>query len=325
VTDVPVLTVEALVKHFPLGHGRAVKAVNSISFQIDRGEALALVGESGSGKTTVGRCVLRLIEPTSGAISFRGEDILAMAPEQFRQRRRHLQLVFQEPYDSLNPRMRIGRILDEPMMLAGRGTPTARLSRAHDLLDMVGLGRSFIDLYPHQLSGGEQQRVGIARAIATDPDLVVLDEPTSALDVSVRAEILDLLVDLQARLGCAYLFISHDLTAVRRVCQRVAVMYLGRIVETARTSDIFERPLHPYSRALLSSVLYPDPAREQARFLLTGEIPSPIDLPAGCPLYARCPWGRPACDLSVPPLEALLPDRHVACFRAREENGIGVR
>jgi len=295
-TDVPVLTVEALVKHFPLGHGRAVKAVNGISFQIDRGEALALVGESGSGKTTVGRCVLRLIEPTSGAISFRGEDILAMAPEQFRQRRRHLQLVFQEPYDSLNPRMRVGRILDEPMMLAGRGAPTARSSRAHDLLD-----------------------------IATDPDLVVLDEPTSALDVSVRAEILDLLVDLQARLGFAYLFISHDLTAVRRVCQRVAVMYLGRIVETARTSDIFERPLHPYSRALLSSVLYPDPAREQARFLLTGEIPSPIDLPPGCPLYARCPWARPACDLSVPPLEALLPDRHVACFRAREENGIGAR
>ena len=324
-TDVPVLTVEALVKHFPLGHGRVVKAVNGVSFQIDRGEALALVGESGSGKTTVGRCVLRLIEPTSGAISFRGEDILAMAPEQFRQRRRHLQLVFQEPYDSLNPRMRIGRILDEPLMLAGRGAPAARFSRTHDLLDMVGLGPSFIDLYPHQLSGGEQQRVGIARAIATDPDLVVLDEPTSALDVSVRAEILDLLVDLQARLGFAYLFISHDLTAVRRVCQRVAVMYLGRIVETARTSDIFERPLHPYSRALLSSVLYPDPAREQARFLLTGEIPSPIDLPPGCPLYARCPWARPACDLSVPPLEALLPDRRVACFRAREENGIGAR
>ena len=324
-TDVPILTVEALVKHFPLGHGRAVKAVNGISFQIDRGEALALVGESGSGKTTVGRCVLRLIEPTSGAISFRGEDILAMAPEQFRQRRRHLQLVFQEPYDSLNPRMRVGRILDEPLMLAGRGAPAARFSRTHDLLDMVGLGPSFIDLYPHQLSGGEQQRVGIARAIATDPDLVVLDEPTSALDVSVRAEILDLLVDLQARLGFAYLFISHDLTAVRRVCQRVAVMYLGRIVETARTSDIFERPLHPYSRALLSSVLYPDPAREQARFLLTGEIPSPIDLPPGCPLYARCPWARPACDLSVPPLEALLPDRRVACFRAREENGIGAR
>ncbi len=324
-TGASVLAVQALVKHFPVGHGRAVKAVNGVSFQIERGEALALVGESGSGKTTVGRCVLRLIEPTSGAIAFRGDDILTMTPEQFRGRRRHLQLVFQEPYDSLNPRMPIGRILDEPLMLAGRGSPAARLSRVQDLLDMVGLGRSFIDLYPHQLSGGEQQRVGIARAIATDPDLVVLDEPTSALDVSVRAEILDLLVDLQARLGFAYLFISHDLTAVRRVCQRVAVMYLGRIVETGRTDEIFERPLHPYTRALLSSVLYPDPAREQARFLLTGEIPSPIDLPPGCPLYARCPWSRPECDLSVPPLEALLPDRHVACFRAREENGIGPR
>jgi oligopeptide/dipeptide ABC transporter ATP-binding protein len=325
VTGASVLAVQALVKHFPVGHGRAVKAVNGVSFQIERGEALALVGESGSGKTTVGRCVLRLIEPTSGAIAFRGDDILTMTPEQFRGRRRHLQLVFQEPYDSLNPRMPIGRILDEPLMLAGRGSPAARLSRVQDLLDMVGLGRSFIALYPHQLSGGEQQRVGIARAIATDPDLVVLDEPTSALDVSVRAEILDLLVDLQARLGFAYLFISHDLTAVRRVCQRVAVMYLGRIVETGRTDEIFERPLHPYTRALLSSVLYPDPAREQARFLLTGEIPSPIDLPPGCPLYARCPWSRPECDLSVPPLEALLPDRHVACFRAREENGIGPR
>jgi oligopeptide/dipeptide ABC transporter ATP-binding protein len=325
VTGASVLAVQALVKHFPLGHGRAVKAVNGVSFQIERGEALALVGESGSGKTTVGRCVLRLIEPTSGAIAFRGDDILTMTPEQFRGRRRHLQLVFQEPYDSLNPRMPIGRILDEPLMLAGRGSPAARLPRVQDLLDMVGLGRSFIDLYPHQLSGGEQQRVGIARAIATDPDLVVLDEPTSALDVSVRAEILDLLVDLQARLGFAYLFISHDLTAVRRVCQRVAVMYLGRIVETGRTDEIFEQPLHPYTRALLSSVLYPDPAREQARFLLTGEIPSPIDLPPGCPLYARCPWSRPECDLSVPPLETLLPDRHVACFRAREENGIGPR
>ena len=324
-TGASVLAVQALVKHFPVGHGRAVKAVNGVSFQIERGEALALVGESGSGKTTVGRCVLRLIEPTSGAIAFRGDDILTMTPEQFRGRRRHLQLVFQEPYDSLNPRMPIGRILDEPLMLAGRGSPAARLSRVQDLLDMVGLGRSFIALYPHQLSGGEQQRVGIARAIATDPDLVVLDEPTSALDVSVRAEILDLLVDLQARLGFAYLFISHDLTAVRRVCQRVAVMYLGRIVETGRTDEIFERPLHPYTRALLSSVLYPDPAREQARFLLTGEIPSPIDLPPGCPLYARCPWSRPECDLSVPPLEALLPDRHVACFRAREENEIGPR
>ena len=317
------LEVRELVKHFPLGHGRAVRAVNGISFHVDRGEALALVGESGSGKTTVGRCVLRLIEPTAGAIAFRGEDITAMMPEQFRRRRRHVQLVFQEPYDSLNPRMRIGKVLDEPLMLADRSSPAERGCRVRELLDMVGLGPSFIDLYPHQLSGGEQQRVGIARAIATNPDLVVLDEPTSALDVSVRAEILDLLVDLQERLGFAYLFISHDLTAVRRVCQRVAVMYLGRIVETGRTDEIFDRPLHPYSRALLSSVLYPDPTRDQPRFLLQGEIPSPIDLPPGCPLHARCPWARPECNASVPPLEAVLPGRRVACFRAREENGVG--
>jgi oligopeptide/dipeptide ABC transporter ATP-binding protein len=319
----PLLDVRQLVKHFPLGHGRAVQAVNGISFHIARGEALALVGESGSGKTTVARCVLRLIEVTSGAITFRAEDITAMSPEQFRRRRRHIQMVFQEPYDSLNPRMRVGKILDEPLMLGTSSPPAERRKRVLELLDMVGLGESFVDSYPHQLSGGEQQRVGIARAIATSPELVVLDEPTSALDVSVRAEILDLLVDLQERLGFAYLFISHDLTAVQRVCQRVAVMYLGRIVDTGRTEEIFTRPLHPYSRALLSSVLYPDPNQARTRFLLTGEIPSPIDLPPGCPLYARCPWARPACNVTVPPLEELLPERHVACFRAREENDGG--
>jgi oligopeptide/dipeptide ABC transporter ATP-binding protein len=318
----PLLHVRQLVKHFPLGHGRAVQAVNGISFAIERGEALALVGESGSGKTTVGRCVLRLIEGTSGTIVFRAEDVTAMSQEAFRHRRRHIQMVFQEPYDSLNPRRRVGKILDEPLLLGTSLAPAARRARVLEVLDLVGLGASFAGAYPHQLSGGEQQRVGIARAIATSPDLIVLDEPTSALDVSVRAEILDLLVDLQEHLALAYLFISHDLTAVRRVCQRVAVMYLGRIVETGRTDEIFARPLHPYSRALLSSVLYPDPHQERTRFVLSGEIPSPIDLPPGCALVARCPWARPACNLTVPPLEELLPERHVACFRAREENEI---
>jgi oligopeptide/dipeptide ABC transporter ATP-binding protein len=318
----PLLDVRQLVKHFPLGHGRAVQAVNGISFAIERGEALALVGESGSGKTTVGRCVLRLIERTSGTITFRAEDITAMSQEAFRHRRRHIQMVFQEPYDSLNPRMRVGKILDEPLLLGTRLSAAGRRERVLELLDMVGLAATLADAYPHQLSGGEQQRVGIARAIATSPDLIVLDEPTSALDVSVRAEILDLLVDLQERLGLAYLFISHDLTAVRRVCQRVAVMYLGRIVETGRTGEIFARPLHPYSRALLSSVLYPDPVQTRTRFLLSGEIPSPIDLPPGCALEARCPWARPACTLTVPVLDELLPERHVACFRAGEENAM---
>jgi oligopeptide/dipeptide ABC transporter ATP-binding protein len=317
-----VLEVESLVKHFPLSHRRTVKAVNGVSFHIDRGEALALVGESGSGKTTVGRCILRLIEPTEGRITFLGDDVTAMTQEQFRPRRRKIQLVFQEPYDSLNPRMRIGRILDEPLMLADRSTQAGRRARVLELLDMVGLGAGFLHLYPHQLSGGEQQRVGIARAIATNPDLVVLDEPTSALDVSVRAEILDLLTDLQERLGFAYLFISHDLTAVRRVCQWVAIMYLGKIVETGPTNEIFARPLHPYSRALLSSVLYPDPTQHRARFLLTGEIPSPIDVPAGCHLHPRCPWATGDCSRAYPPLEEILPGRHVACFLARQQNEI---
>ncbi len=317
-----VLAVENLVKYFPLSHRRTVKAVNGVSFHIDRGEALALVGESGSGKTTVGRCILRLIEPTEGRITFLGDDVTAMTQEQFRRWRPRIQLVFQEPYDSLNPRMRIGRILDEPLMLADRSAPGGRRARVLELLDMVGLGAAFLDLYPHQLSGGEQQRVGIARAIATNPDVVVLDEPTSALDVSVRAEILDLLTDLQERLGLAYLFISHDLTAVRRVCQRVAIMYLGKIVETGPTDEIFARPLHPYSRALLSSVLYPDPAHQRSRFLLTGEIPSPIDVPAGCHLHPRCPWAIDDCARDYPPLEELLPGRRVACFLARQRNEI---
>src|SRR5216117_281281 len=245
----PIVRVEHLVKHFSIARStKALQAVNDVSFSIAPGETLGLVGESGSGKTTVGRCILRLIEPTEGRITFLGDDVTAMTQEQFRPWRRRIQLVFQEPYDSLNPRMRIGRILDEPLMLADRSTPGGRRARVLELLDMVGLGAAFLTLYPHQLSGGEQQRVGIARAIATNPDLVVLDEPTSALDVSVRAEILDLLTALQQRLGFAYLFISHDLTAVRRVCQRVAIMYLGKIVETGPTDEIFARPLHPYSR-----------------------------------------------------------------------------
>lgn len=317
----PLLEVHGLVKHFPLGRRRTVKAVNGVTFQVDRGEALALVGESGSGKTTVGRCVLKLVEPTAGRVIFLGEDVTAWSQERFRRLRPHIQLVFQEPYDSLNPRMRIGRILEEPLRLAGRAGPAERQARVRALLAMVGLDEGFLDLYPHQLSGGEQQRVGIARAIATEPDLVVLDEPTSALDVSVRAEILDLLADLRERLGLAYLFISHDLTAVRRVCQRVAIMYLGRIVETGPTEEIFARPLHPYSRALLSSVLYPDPGRAPARFPLRGEIPSPITLPPGCHLAPRCPWAEPACEAAAPPLAPLLPGRWVACFRAAEMNG----
>ena len=316
------LEVSNLVKHFPMGRRQTVKAINDVSFHIDRGETLALVGESGSGKTTVGRCILRLIEPTEGRIRFAGAQVDTMSADQLRALRPRVQMVFQEPYDSLNPRMRIRKIVEEPILLGGDKTPAQRHDRVAEVLEMVRLGADSMDKYPHQFSAGEQQRIGIARAIATEPELVVLDEPTSALDVSVRAEILDLLTDLQEDLALSYLLISHDLTAVRRVCHRVAIMYLGKIVERGNADELFEQPLHPYSRALLSSVLYPDPSEQLSRFLLSGEIPSPIDLPPGCHLHGRCPWAVDTCNDAYPDAEELLPGRHVACFRAREMNAL---
>ena len=318
--DEPLLQIKKLTKSFPVGHGKILTAINDVSFDVGRGEAVALVGESGSGKTTLGRCVLRLIEPTAGAILFRGEDINELSRGRMRAFRQRVQMVFQEPYASLSPRMRIGRIVEEPLRLRKDLTTTQRAARVKEALSMVRLDPSASDYYPHQFSAGEQQRIAIARAIAVEPEVIVLDEPTSALDVSVRSEILDLLGDLQNRLHLSYLFISHDLTAVRRVCGRVVVMYLGKIVETARADEIFERPLHPYSRALLSSVLYPDPKKLLPRFMLSGEIPSPIDLPAGCHLNQRCPWATQACSRAYPSLEEIDRDRLVACFRAREMN-----
>ncbi len=316
------LEVSNLVKHFPMGRRQTVKAINDVSFHIDRGETLALVGESGSGKTTVGRCILRLIEPTEGRIRFAGAQVDTMSADQLRALRPRVQMVFQEPYDSLNPRMRIRKIVEEPILLGGDKTPAQRHDRVAEVLEMVRLRADSMDKYPHQFSAGEQQRIGIARAISTEPELVVLDEPTSALDVSVRAEILDLLTDLQEDLALSYLLISHDLTAVRRVCHRVAIMYLGKIVERGNADELFEQPLHPYSRALLSSVLYPDPSEQLSRFLLSGEIPSPIDLPPGCHLHGRCPWAVDTCNDAYPDAEELLPGRHVACFRAREMNAL---
>ena len=305
-----------------MGRRQTVKAINDVSFHIDRGETLALVGESCSGKTTVGRCILRLIEPTEGRITFAGAQVDTMSANQLRALRPRVQMVFQEPYDSLNPRMRIRKIVEEPILLGGDMTPAQRHDRVAEVLEMVRLGADSMDKYPHQFSAGEQQRIGIARAISTEPELVVLDEPTSALDVSVRAEILDLLTDLQEDLALSYLLISHDLTAVRRVCHRVAIMYLGKIVERGNADELFEQPLHPYSRALLSSVLYPDPSEQLSRFLLSGEIPSPIDLPPGCHLHGRCPWAVDTCNDAYPDAEELLPGRHVACFRAREMNAL---
>lgn len=322
-SDQTILQVEHLVKEFPAPHGQVVHAVTDVSFQVHRGEALGLAGESGSGKTTVGRCVLRLIEPTSGTIRFRGEDVTRIPAAQFRKLRAGMQLVFQEPFDSLNPRLRISEAIAEPLLMTAEMSAKQRSDRVSELLGLVGLGKGYAGLYPHQISGGEQQRVGIARAIATNPDLVVLDEPTSALDVSVRAEILNLLRDLQRRLGIAYVFISHDLTAVRRVCHRVAIMYLGKLVEEGETEDLFSRPLHPYSRALLSSVLYPNPRQERSKFLLRGEIPSPINMPTGCPLHPRCPIAIAECKTIVPPYEEKKPGRPVSCIRVNHAMAVG--
>jgi oligopeptide/dipeptide ABC transporter ATP-binding protein len=314
----PLVAVTDLVKWFPIDRGRMIKAVNGISFTIRRGEALALVGESGSGKTTTGRCLVRLLEPTSGGMRFDGHDMMTLDLRAFRRLRPRIQMVFQEPYDSLSPRMRIGRQIAEPLRMLRDLSTAERDARVVQALEMVRLGSVALERYPHQFSAGEQQRIGIARALVTRPDLIVLDEPTSALDVSVRAEILDLLSDLQERLKLAYLFISHDLTAVRRVCSQVAIMYLGKIVETGETEQIFETPLHPYSRALLSSVLYPDPRHKPPRFMLSGEIPSPIDLPTSCHLYQRCPWADRRCAAAYPPVERYGPGRRVACYRAEE-------
>ncbi len=312
------LRVEGLVKHFPLDRHRYVAAVNDVSFVIGRGETLGLVGESGSGKTTVGRCILRLIEPTAGRVWFDGRDITSLPDEQLRPLRHRLQLVFQEPFASLNPRRNVRQTVEEPLLLQGGMSARQRSDRLRETLALVHLGDRHLGRYPNQLTASEQQRVGIARAIVTHPDLVVLDEPTSSLDQTVRAEILDVLVDLQDRLGTAYLFISHDLTAVESVSHRIAIMYLGRIVESGSTQQIFGRQYHPYSRALLSAVLYPDPRRKLEPFTLRGEIPSAINPRDECALYGRCPIGLPSCTESAPPLEEVEAGHFAACFRWRE-------
>jgi oligopeptide/dipeptide ABC transporter ATP-binding protein len=310
----PLLEVCNLVKRFPVRDGRVLTAVNDVSFAIDSGEAVGLVGESGSGKTTVGRCVLRLIEPTSGKLRFNGQEVRKSTRVALRKLRAKLQMVFQDPLDSLDPRQSLSAAIEEPLSLTTDMTRGDRKARVADLLRLVGLDQDAANLYPHQVSGGELQRVGIARAIATQPDLVVFDEPTSALDVSVRADILNLLRDLQQRLGMSYLFISHDLTAVRRLCHRTAIMYLGKLVEVGETEELFRAPIHPYSRALLSSVLYPDPAQRRSPFLLSGEIPSPIDLPSGCALHTRCPMATADCARIEPALEEKAPGRHLSCI-----------
>jgi oligopeptide/dipeptide ABC transporter ATP-binding protein len=311
----PVLEVRDLVKHYPIAHSNAfVAAVNGVSFRVAKGETVGLVGESGSGKSTVARCILNLTPPTAGSIVFAGREIGRLPPKEARTLRRHIQLVFQEPFDSLNPRMTVRNIVAEPLRMDDLGK-RERQRRVKELLDLVHLPSTILDHYPHELSGGLQQRVGIARAVATNPALLVLDEPTSALDPRARRQIIDLLVELQRELEMSYLFITHDLNTLGHISHRIAVMYLGLIVEEAPTAAIFETQRHPYTRALLSSVLFPDPGTRRARFELRGEIPSPIDLPAGCHLASRCPLVLDECRRVTPPLVAIGDGRTSACIR----------
>ena len=302
------LEIEGLRKEYPVRRGLlrrrrgTVYALAGVDLRVRRGECLALVGESGSGKTTLGRCALRLIEPTAGRVSFDGEDLLALEGRALRARRRRFQMVFQDPYGSLDPRQRVGSIVAEPLGIHTDLGRASRERRAAELLAAVGLAPALVGRFPHELSGGQRQRVGIARALAPEPDLLVADEPVSSLDVSVRGQILDLLSGLRERLGLTMLLIAHDMAAVERLADRVAVMYLGRIVELAPARELLARPLHPYTASLLSAVPVAAPRRGRRRIVLPGEPPSPLSVPPGCPFHPRCPSARPRCAAERPPL-----------------------
>jgi oligopeptide/dipeptide ABC transporter ATP-binding protein len=319
------LAAEGLVKHYPLRaalfskRAGAVRAVDDVSFEIARGETLGLVGESGCGKTTVARLVLRLEAPTAGRVLFDGVDLLTLSSKALRAKRRELQIVFQDPMGSLNPRMTVGEILSEPLRVHRVASRADIDARVDALLEQVGIPASWRRRYPHEFSGGQRQRIGVARAIALGPKLVVCDEAVSALDVSVQAQVLNLLLELREQLGLAYLFISHDLSVVRHISDRVAVMYLGQIVEQAPTGALFESPAHPYTRALLSAIPVPDPKRRRERIVLAGDVPSPADPPAGCRFHTRCPAVMARCRSEAPPSYRVAPGHEVRCFLAAPE------
>jgi oligopeptide/dipeptide ABC transporter ATP-binding protein len=317
-SDAPLLVAEGLAKHFPAGRDRAVRAVDGVSLSIRAGETLALVGESGCGKSTTGRLLIRLIEPSAGRVLFEGEDLLSLSPAALRARRRDMQIVFQDPYASLNPRLPVSEIIAEPIQVHGtvRGRAALR-DKVVELLEMVGLTAEHARRFPHQFSGGQRQRIGIARAIAVGPRLVVADEPVSALDVSIQSQVVNLMQDLQEKLGIAYLFVAHDLAVVHHIADRVAVMYLGVIVETAPKAALFSAPHHPYTQSLLSAAPEPDPAARRARIILEGDVPSPLAIPPGCRFHTRCPIAQEVCRREVPPLRSVAPGHEAACHFAR--------
>jgi oligopeptide transport system ATP-binding protein len=314
--DEQLVGVRGLVKHFPVEDSDdVVRAVDGVTFEIFRGETLGLVGESGCGKSTVGRCLLRLIEPTAGEITFAGRDVVAMGKTELRELRREMQIVFQDPYASLNPRMKVGDIIAEPLVIHKIGDRSERRERVASLLAKVGLDPDYMNRYSHEFSGGQRQRIGVARTLALNPKLIVADEPVSALDVSVQAQVVNLFQDLQKEFGLTYLFISHGLAVVEHISTRVAVMYLGRIVEVASAIDLYRQPLHPYTKALLSAIPIPDPKRKRERIVLQGDVPTPINPPSGCRFRTRCPIAIDDCAVIDPELREVSPDHSVACIR----------
>ncbi len=312
----PLVEVRHLVKHFPVENSDdVVQAVDDVSFEIVAGETLGLVGESGCGKSTVGRCLLRLHEPTRGEVLFEGKNIIGLPNNKMQALRREMQIIFQDPYASLNPRLSIRSIISEPLKIHGIGGKTEQNERVADLLQKVGLDPKYADRYPHEFSGGQRQRIGIARALALNPKLIICDEPVSALDVSVQAQVVNLLQDLQDEFGLTYLFISHGLAVVEHISDRVAVMYLGKIVEICDARELYETPLHPYTKALMSAIPVPDPTVKRERIVLTGDVPTPINPPSGCRFRTRCPMAIGECAVVEPELREINPGHYAACIR----------
>ena len=317
------LEVSDLARHYPVKRGvvlqkqvGTVRAVDGVSFSLARGETLALVGESGCGKSTTARLVMRLIEPSAGSIRFGGQDVTKVDGGALRSLRRRIQIVFQDPYASLNPRLTVGEAIAEPMAVHKIGDAASRRAKVQELLRLVGLAPFHADRYPHEFSGGQRQRIGIARALSVEPELVVCDEPVSALDVSIQAQVVNLMKDLQARLGLSYLFIAHDLAVVKHMADRIAVMYLGQIMEISDKRALFADPRHPYTRALLAAIPHPDPARRGRVTPLGGDVPSPMDIPPGCRFHTRCPFAQERCRQEVPALREIATGHHSACHFA---------